>query len=149
MVIARAAVRASTGPLQVKPLKHPARHVPRTRTRLLRALLRPPALAMQGTVATPAQGLAQRAQQATSKLQQPMVIARAVVQASMGPLQDKPRKHPARPAGRASTVWEQEDPLKHHARTVLRTRIRLLRAVRKPPALAMQATVATPAQKDV
>ena len=63
---ARPATRASTGRLQDQPLKHPARHaarastgrkqedqvkhrarlVPRTRTRLLRAVLRPPAFVM-------------------------------------------------------------------------------------------------------
>jgi hypothetical protein len=58
---ARAAARASTEMLQDKPLKYPARHVPRTRTRLLRAVLVQPALATQATVATPAQGIAQRA----------------------------------------------------------------------------------------
>ena len=78
-----------------------------------------------------------------------MLIARTAWRASTGPVQDKPRKHPARPAGRASTEWEQEDPLKHHAQTVPRTRFRLLRALHKPPALATQATVATRAQKHV
>ena len=78
MVIARPAARGSTGVLQDKPLSHPARRasqastnlqealliarpVPRTRTRLLRAVLEPSALAMQATVATPAQEHAQRA----------------------------------------------------------------------------------------
>ncbi len=61
MEIARTAARASTGSLQDKPLKHRARPVPRTRARLLRAVLVPPALATQATVATPAQDHAQRA----------------------------------------------------------------------------------------
>jgi hypothetical protein len=107
-------------------MSHPARHVPRTRTRLLRAVFVPRALAMQATVATPAPGIAQRAQQASTILQQPMVIARTAFRASTGPLQDKPRRH--------------------HARHVPRTRTRLLRAVFVPPALARQDTVATPAQ---
>ena len=74
MVIARTAARGSTGMLQDKPLKHRARRVvrgstgweqedpmkhrarpvPRARTRLLRALLVPLALATEGTRATPA-----------------------------------------------------------------------------------------------
>ena len=81
MVIARPAARGSTGMLQDKPLKHPARcavrgstgweqedpvkhrarSVHRARTRLLRAVLRPTALATQATVETPAQEHAQRA----------------------------------------------------------------------------------------
>ena len=69
--------------------------------------------------------------------------------ACTGLIQHKQLNQHARSAGRANTEWEQEDPLKHPARTVPRTRIRLLRAVRKPPALATQATVATPAQKHV
>ena len=72
---ARPAVRASTGLLQDKqlkhrarpverasteweqedPLKHRARSVPRTRTRLLRAVLEPPAIATQAIQAMPAQ----------------------------------------------------------------------------------------------
>ena len=51
MVVARTAARASTGPLQDKPLKNPARHVPRIRPRLLGAVLVPPAFATQATVA--------------------------------------------------------------------------------------------------
>jgi hypothetical protein len=61
MAIARTAARASTGPLQEEPLRHPARPVPRTRPRLLRAVLVPPAVAMQAMVATPGQEHAQRA----------------------------------------------------------------------------------------
>ena len=81
MVIARTAARARTGPLQDKPLKLPARPaargsteweqedpvkhraqpVPRAQTRLLRAVLVPPALATQATVETPAQEHVQRA----------------------------------------------------------------------------------------
>ena len=53
--------RGSTGRKQEDPLKHPARSVPRTRPRLLRARLRPTALATQATVETPAQEHAQRA----------------------------------------------------------------------------------------
>ena len=40
---------------------------------------------------------------------------------------------------RASTGWEQEDPLKHRARSVPRTRTRLLRVVFKPTAGVMWA----------
>ena len=61
IVIARIVARVSTGPLQDQSLKHPARHVPRTRTRMLRAVLVLPALATRATVATPGQGIAQRA----------------------------------------------------------------------------------------
>ena len=75
------------------------------------------------------------------------MIARTAALESIGMLQDKPLKHPARPASRGSTGWEQEDPLKHHARSVPRTRPRLLRAVLEPPALATQGTVETPAQE--
>jgi hypothetical protein len=126
MVIARTAARARTGPLQDKLLKHSARHVLQTRPRLLKAVLEPPALATWATVATPAQGIAQRALQVSTKLKRSMVIARTAERARTGPLQDK--------------------PLKHSARHVLQTRPRLLRAVLEPPALAMQATVATPAE---
>jgi hypothetical protein len=55
------AERGSTGWKQVDPLKHRARPVLRTRTRLLRAVLVPPALATQATVETPAQEHVQRA----------------------------------------------------------------------------------------
>ena len=92
MVIARRVSRGSTALLQVK---HPARHVSRTRARLLRAVLVPPALATQATVATPAQEHAQRVYQASTNLQQAMVIARTVLRASTGILQDKPLSHPA------------------------------------------------------
>ena len=81
MVIARTVTRGSTGMVQAKPLKHPARRVVRgstgreqedpvkhrarsvhrARTRLLRAVLVPLALATQGTRATPGQEHAQRA----------------------------------------------------------------------------------------
>ena len=81
MVIARPAARGSTGMLQDKPLKHPARcavrgstgweqedpvkhrarTVLRARPRLLRAVLEPPALAAQASVGTPEQEHAQRA----------------------------------------------------------------------------------------
>ena len=50
--------RGSTGRKQEDPLKHPARSVPRTRTRLLGARLRPTALATQATVQTPAENVA-------------------------------------------------------------------------------------------
>jgi hypothetical protein len=116
LLIAQAALLASTGPLQVKPLRHPAQTVPRTRSRLLRALLEPHAFAMQATVATPGQGLAQRAQQGSGNLQETLLIARTAVRASTGPLQDKPMSHPARPVSWASTSWEPEDPVKHPAR---------------------------------
>jgi len=89
-------------------------------------VLRLPALATQATLAMPAQGLAQRAQQASTKLKQSMVIARTAARASTGSLQDEPQNNPA-----------------GH---VPRTRTRLLRAVLVPPALATQATVATTQQ---
>ena len=54
--LARPAARGSTGMQQVKQTRHRARDVPRTRSRLLRAVLKPPALVMQVMVATPAQG---------------------------------------------------------------------------------------------
>jgi len=80
MVIARTAARGSTGMLQDKPLKHPARRavqgstgweqedpvkhrarlVHRARTRLLRAVLELPALAAKASVGTPAQEHAHR-----------------------------------------------------------------------------------------
>jgi hypothetical protein len=60
MVIAWPAARARTGPLQEEPLRHRARHVPRTRPRLLRAVLVPPALATWATVAMPAQEIARK-----------------------------------------------------------------------------------------
>ncbi len=91
------------------------------------------------------EGRAQRVLQASTKLQQAMEIARSVGRASTGLLQDKLVKHPARAAARASTGPLQDKPLRHPARYVPRTRTRLLRAVLRPPALAMQATVATPA----
>ena len=53
MVIARTASLASTGSPQDKQLERPVRSVSRTPTRLLRAVLVTPALATQGTVATP------------------------------------------------------------------------------------------------
>ena len=55
------AEQGSTGWKQVDPLKHRARPVLRTRSRLLRAVLEPPALATQATVGTPAQEHAQLA----------------------------------------------------------------------------------------
>ena len=51
---ARPAGRASTEWEQEDPLNHRARSVPRTLTRLLRVVLRPPALASQATGGTPA-----------------------------------------------------------------------------------------------
>ncbi len=76
----------------------------------------------------------------------PTVIARTAKRASMGMLQDKPLKHPARPVSLVSTGWEQEDPVKHPARHVPRTRTRLLRALLRRHAVAIQATEATPGQ---
>jgi hypothetical protein len=58
---ARTAARASTGRGEEDLLKHPAQYVPRTRTRLLRAVLEPPVLATQATVGTLAQEHAQHA----------------------------------------------------------------------------------------
>ncbi len=126
MLIARTAARASTGLLQDKPLRHRARHVPRTQPRLLRAVLVPPALAMRATVATHEQGIAQRAKQASGNLQETMLLARNAVRASTGRLQDK--------------------PLRHRARHVPHTRTRFLEALLRAPALALRAMVATPAQ---
>jgi hypothetical protein len=147
MVNARTVERASTGSLQDNPPKHPARPVPRTPTRLLRAVLRPPAFVMQATVATPAQEHAQRVLQASTNRQQAIVNARTVELASTGLLQDNPPKHPAWPAARASTGRKQEDQMKHRARLVPRAPTHLLRAVLRPPAFVMQATVASPAQE--
>ena len=111
-----------------------------------------------------AQGIAQRAQKASTKLKRAMVSARTALRASTGLLQDKPLKphparpvhrastgllpdkplkHRARPAERASTGLQQDKPLKHPAGHVPRTRTRLLKAVLWLPALATQATVAT------
>ena len=81
---ARAAARASTGLLQDKPLNHRAWPAPTTRTRVLRALLRPPARAMQATAAMPAQEHAQRAEQASTNLQQ--LMRRPVSSALQQPL---------------------------------------------------------------
>ena len=86
----------------------------------------PPALALRATVATPGQGIAQRVKQASGNLQETLSIARAALRARTGPLQDK--------------------PLRHRARHVPRTQPRLLGALLSPLALAMRATVATPAQ---
>ena len=57
--LVRTAARAGTGWEQEDPLNHRALPVLRTRTRLLRAVLKPPALATRATVATSAQGIAQ------------------------------------------------------------------------------------------
>jgi hypothetical protein len=92
------------------------------------------------------------------------VSARTAARASTGMLQDKALKHHARPAARASTGRKQEDPVKHLARLVSwasteqkqedpvkrparpvpRTRTRLLRALLRPPAFVIQATLVTP-----
>ena len=58
---ARPAARASTGWAQEHTVKHRVRTVPRTRPRLLRAVLESPAHATQATVAMPAQEHAQLA----------------------------------------------------------------------------------------
>ncbi len=102
MVIARTVERASTGSLQDKPLKHRAWPVPRTPARLLRAVLVPPALATQATVATPAQEHALCAQRVITNLQQAIVNARTAARASTGILQDKPLCRPAWRAVRES-----------------------------------------------
>ena len=156
---ARPAARASTGRKQEHLVKHPARPVPRTRPRLLRAVLRPPAFVMQALVATPAQENAQHVLQASTNRQKAMMNARTAARASTGlpqdkppkhparhatrastgRLQDQPLKHPARHAARASTGRKQEDLVKHPARPVPRTRTRLLRAVLRPPAFVIQA----------
>ena len=117
---ARPAGRASMGFLQDKQLKHPARSVPRTRTRLLRTVLKPHARATQATVVTPAQEHVQRVWQESTNLQEAMVIARTVAQASSGLLKDKPLKHRARSAVRASTGLLQDKPPKHRARVAER-----------------------------
>ncbi len=85
-MIARTAAQASMGSPQDKPMKRPAWTVSRTRDHLLRAVLELPALATQGTVATPAQEHAQRVLQASTNLLQAIVIARTAKQANTGPL---------------------------------------------------------------
>ena len=55
----------------------------------------PPAFATQATVAMLAQGVAQRAQQARTSLQQSMAIARTAARGSMGLVQDKLLEIPA------------------------------------------------------
>ncbi len=86
-MIARPVVRASTGLPQVKPMKRSAWPASRTRARLLRAVLEPPAFATQATVATPVkQEHAQRVLQASTNLLQATVNARTVERASTGPL---------------------------------------------------------------
>jgi hypothetical protein len=126
MVIARSAARASTGLLQDKQLNPHALPVPRTRTRLLRAVLKPSARVMQATGVTQATGLsparehAQRVLQASTNLQQAMVIARTAARASTGWEQEDPMKHPARLVVRASTGLLQHKQLNHRARPALR-----------------------------
>jgi hypothetical protein len=73
-------------------------------------------------------------------------LARPAVRASTVWEREDRVKHRARLAARASTGREREDPLKHHARRVPRTRPRLLEAVLVSPVFAAQATVGTPAQ---
>ena len=92
---ARLASWASTGRKQEDQVKHPARPVPRTRPRLLRAVLRPLAFVMQALAVTPAQENAQRVLQASTNLQQAMVIARTAARAHTGILQDIRLSHPA------------------------------------------------------
>ena len=85
---------------------------------------------------------------ATRAIRGPMEArARHVARASTGWKQEDPVKHRARLAARASTGLLQDKSLKHRARTVPRTRTRLLRAVLEPPAHAIQATRAMPAQE--
>ena len=55
----------------------------------------PPAFATQATVVMPGQGVAQRAQQARTNLQQSMAIARTAARGSMGLVQDKLLEIPA------------------------------------------------------
>ena len=81
MVAARPAARGSTGWEQEDPVKHRARPVPPTRTRLLRVALVPPAFVMQATRATPAQEHAQHAQQASTRSHRGQPHAPAVPQA--------------------------------------------------------------------
>ena len=76
-----------------------------------------------------------------------MVTARSAARASTGIASDKPLKNRARPAARASTGWKQEELVKHRARPVPRTQTRFRRVVLELPALATQATRATPAQE--
>ena len=76
VLLARTVVQGNTGLLQDRPLKHRVRSVPRTRTRLLKAVLKPPVPVMQATVVTLAQAHAQRVLQASTNLQEAMVIAR-------------------------------------------------------------------------
>ena len=67
--LARPAGRASTGSKQEDPLQHRARPVPRTRTLLLIAVLKQTALATQATRAMPARHV-QRAWPASTRRQQ-------------------------------------------------------------------------------
>ncbi len=76
-----------------------------------------------------------------------MVIARPVARVSTELIQDAQLKHSAQFAERGSTGRGQEERVNRRARTVPRTRTRLLRAVLEPPALATQVTLVTPAQE--
>ena len=83
-------------------------------------------LATRDMVATQAGGIAQRAQQVSTKRKLSMVVARTALRARTGMLQDK--------------------PIIRRAPHVPQTRPRLLAALLNPTALATRATVATPAQ---
>ena len=76
-MIARTAARASTGMLQDKPMKHPALHVPRTPTRLLRAVFVPPALATVA-IQDPMEGTALSVRQESTRHQTDQVTAATV-----------------------------------------------------------------------
>ena len=89
MVIARTAARASTGMLQDKPMKHRARPVPRTRTRLLRAVLVQPALATVA-IQDPMEGTALSVRQESTRHQTDQVTAATVYPAHTLNHQDLP-----------------------------------------------------------
>ena len=77
MLIAPTAARASTGMLQDKLMKHPALHVPRTPTRLLRAVFVPPALATVA-IQDPMEGTALSVRQESTRHQTDQVTAATV-----------------------------------------------------------------------
>jgi hypothetical protein len=86
-VIARTATRASTGLLLDKPMKHPALRVPRTPTRLLRAVLVPPALATVA-IQDPMEGTALSVRQESTRHQTDQVTAATVYPAHTPKHQD-------------------------------------------------------------
>ena len=77
MVIARTVSRESTEMLQEEPMKHHARTVPRTPTRLLIAVLVPPALATVA-IQDPMEGTALSVRQESTRHQTDQVTAATV-----------------------------------------------------------------------